>query len=263
MAATCPIELDTDALRESVQAVYTRVADDPSGDFHFHRGIDYAVRLLGYDRAELEALPRECTSRFAGVGRPLGIGAVHPGEVVLDHACGAGTDLLLAAQKVGPHGRAIGVDMTRRMREQAALAASLAGLAQRVELRAGLLEALPVADESIDLVISNGVLNLSPDKRQAFAEIVRVLRPGGRLFLADVVVQRELSIGVRQSPALWAACVGGALPEPELAELARAAGLRETRIVERFASFAGTSAERKLSDELYVGAVNFFAEKPH
>ncbi|HXK19210.1 MAG TPA: methyltransferase domain-containing protein [Polyangiaceae bacterium] len=262
MAATCPIDFDVATLRESVRAVYTRVAADPSGDFHFHRGLEYAVAQLGYDRNELLALPSAATQRFAGVGNPLAMGAPAPGETVLDHACGAGMDLLLAARRVGSTGRAIGVDMTEAMREQATLAASLAGVAERTRVLPGLLEELPVDDASVDVVISNGVLNLSPDKRQALREIFRVLRPEGRLLLADVVVQRELTLPVRQSPELWAACVGGALPEPELFELVKAAGLRDGRIEGRFSSFAGSSAEAKLSVDLRIGAVNFWAQKP-
>jgi len=111
-------------------------------------------------------------------------------------------------------------------------------------------------------VISNGVLNLSPDKRQALREIFRVLRPGGRLLLADVVVQRELTLPVRQSPELWAACIGGALPESELLELVSRSGLRDGRIEARFESFAGSLAEAKVSTDLRIGAVNFSATKP-
>jgi SAM-dependent methyltransferase len=262
MAATCPIDFDVASLRESVRAVYTRVAADPSGDFHFHRGLDYAVAALGYDPAELAALPRLATERFAGVGNPLAMGALAVGETVLDHACGAGMDLLLAARRVGNAGRAIGVDMTEAMREQAMRAATLAGVADRTRIVPGLLEELPLDDASVDVVISNGVLNLSPDKRQALREIFRVLRPGGRLLLADVVVKRELTLPVRQSPELWAACIGGALPEPELLDLVRAAGLCDGRIEARFKSFAGSSAEAKVSVDLELSAVNFSARKP-
>jgi len=262
MAATCPIDFDVASLRESVRAVYTRVAEDPTGDFHFHRGPEYAVERLGYDPTELAALPRSATERFAGVGNPLAMASLALGESVLDHACGAGMDLLLAARRVGSRGRAIGVDMTLAMREQATHAAMLAGVSDRTRILAGLLEELPLDDASVDVVISNGVLNLSPDKRQALREIFRVLRPGGRLLLADVVVQRELTLPVRKSPELWAACIGGALPEPELLELTSSAGLREGRIEARFQSFAGSSAEAKVSTDLRLSAVNFSARKP-
>jgi arsenite methyltransferase len=261
MASTCPVGFDVDRLREEILRTYTRLARAPEGDFHFHRGPDYAADRLGYDRAELALLPPACTERFAGVGNPLLIGPVHPGETVLDHACGAGMDLLLAARRVGAAGRAVGVDLTPAMRERATAAAAEAGLAARVEVRAGRFEALPLPDASVDVVISNGVVNLSPDKPQVFAEIARVLRPGGRLYLADVVVARELVLEVRADPELWAACIGGALREAELQELAAAAGLRGGRITHRFDCFAGTSAGAKVSRDLLVQAVNFHAER--
>ena len=262
MAATCPSNFDIAHLRQSVRDVYTRVAENPGGEFHFHRGAEYATGRLGYDRAELEAIPTRAKERFAGVGNPLALGHLTEGLTVLDHACGAGMDLLLAARRIGPTGHAIGVDATPAMRESALLAVREAGLEGRVDIRAGMYEELPVEDASVDIVLSNGVLNLAPDKRKVLREIVRVLRPGGRLWLADVVVQRELKLEARSDPELWAACIGGALPEPELFELCAEVGLTDRRIQARFQSFADTSAEAKLARDLRVGAVNFSARKP-
>ena len=226
MALICPSNFDKAFLREQVQATYEQVALNPEDDFHFHRGPEYAAQYLDYDYEELMLLPPEATARFAGVGNPVQIGdsnsslgAIHSGQVVLDHACGAGMDLLLAARRVGKTGKAIGVDMTPGMREMAQAAAELAGLSDIVEIRDGVYEALPVDDASVDVVISNGVVNLAPDKVQVFEEISRVLKPGGKLFMADVVVQRELTEDVRSNPELWAACVGGALVESELTTL--------------------------------------------
>lgn len=161
--------------------------------------------MLSYDASELAALPEEATASFAGVGNPHRIGPINPGETVLDIGCGAGMDLLLAAKRTGVTGRAIGVDMTAAMIERAKRAAVKAGLWETVDIRRGTAEALPVESESIDVVISNGVLNLSPDKLRSFGEIYRVLKPGGRLYLADVVVQRELSLAARSDIDLWAA----------------------------------------------------------
>jgi ubiquinone/menaquinone biosynthesis C-methylase UbiE len=152
--------------------------------------------------------------------------------------------------------------MTPSMLRQARIGFEQARLAERAQLREGLLEELPVEDASVDVVLSNGVLNLSPDKNRALAEVVRVLRPGGRLLLADVVVQRELHFLVRSSPELWAACVGGALPEPELHDLVAAAGLVDGHVTARFACFSGTSAEGRVAKDLRLGAVSFFARKP-
>lgn len=262
MAASCPAGFDAARLRELVAATYSAVAKDPSGDFHFHRGATYAVEFLDYDAWAVAALPRVSTDRFAGVGNPHLIGPIHAGEVVLDHACGAGLDLLLAARRVGPRGRAIGVDLTPAMRDAARRGAEAAGLGQRVEIRAGVFEALPVADDSVDVVISNGVLNLAADKLVVLREVARVLRPGGRLYLADVVVQRELKLEARLEPELWAACIGGALPELELAELAVAAGLEHPQYLQRFDCFRGTTAAAKVSADLRVTAINFLARKP-
>lgn len=261
MAATCPAGFDTDRLRAEVIDTYERVAHQPEGDFHFHRGPRYAAEYLGYDAGELARLPTTATRRFAGVGNPLAVGPVYTGEVVLDHACGGGTDLLLAARRVGREGRAIGIDMTPGMRTCASTAAAEAGLADRVQVLEGYMESLPVPDGSVDVVISNGVVNLSPDKEQVFAEIARVLRPGGCLYLADVVVQRELTLEARNDPDLWAACVAGALWEPELTQLATAAGLKGCRVTQRFDCFRGTSAEHKVSQDLQVQGVNFFARR--
>lgn len=202
MAIACPVTLDTHRLREEVAAIYARVASAPEGEFHFHRGPDYAARFLGYAPAELAALPAAATASFAGVGNPHVIEPIQVGETLLDIGCGAGMDLLLAAKRVGPSGRAIGVDMTPEMRERARTSARTLGLIQ-VEVQAGDAETLPVEDASVDAVLSNGVLNLVPDKRKAYAEIARVLRPGGRLLMADIAVEMTLDDDIRSDIDLW------------------------------------------------------------
>jgi SAM-dependent methyltransferase len=202
-SVSCPVELDTGRLHDAVHDMYTRVANEPDGTFHFHRGPEYAARALGYDPEELAALPARATRSFAGVGNPHAIAPLRSGETALDIGSGAGTDLLLAARRVGPEGRAIGVDMTETMREACREAAREAGLAN-VEVREGDLHELPVDDASVDVVISNGVLNLAHDKGVAFAEAFRVLRPGGRLQVADIVVKETLSESIRRDYELWA-----------------------------------------------------------
>ncbi len=261
MAVMSPIDFDAEYLRHKVRETYARVARDPYDTYHFHRGPDYARDYLGYDPAELAALPPISVDRFAGVGNPFAAGDIHPGETILDHACGAGTDLLISARRAGPEGRAIGVDMTPMMRECAQLGAQLAGLADRVEIRDGRYEALPVPDASIDVVISNGVVNLAPDKGRVFREIHRVLKPGGRLYLADVVVARELTLDARANPDLWAACIAGALVEDELPALAESVGLRRGRLVGCYDCFRNTSAADKVAKDLKVHGVTFFAVK--
>jgi arsenite methyltransferase len=269
MAFTAPENFNGQYLRDQVRAEYDRVARNPDGDYHFHRGPKYAAEYLQYDADELAAIPEESSARFAGVGNPIRIGdttpgamPIRPGDTVLDHACGGGMDLLLAARRVGPQGKAIGVDMTAAMRDCAIRGARIAGLDNIVDVREGLYEDLPVDDESIDVVISNGVVNLSPDKHKVFAEVSRVLKPGGQFFMADVIVQRELTLEARSNPDIWAACIGGALVEHELTEIAEKHGFQHGHIVERFNCFMGTSAEQHVSKDLFVHGVNFYARKP-
>lgn len=200
---TCS-QVDVHRLRDAVSALYARVATEPDGQFHFHRGPEYAVTVLQYDRDELASIPEISTRSFAGAANPHLIDRLHEGEVVLDVGSGAGTDLLLSARRIGAGGRAIGVEMTEQMiaRCRAAIAAS--GLTN-VEVRRGDAEALPLEDASVDAVISNGVLNLVPHKELAFREILRVLRPGGRLLLGDIVVSMEIPSGMRENVDLWTA----------------------------------------------------------
>lgn len=202
LAATCPVDFDTARLRSEVQSIYSRVASAPDGEFHFHRGPDYAETFLRYERGALARLPASAVESFAGVGNPLRIEPIAPGSTVVDVGCGAGTDLLLAASAAGPRGRAIGVDMTASMLRKAEAAAAEAGLTH-VELRQGDALELPVASGSVDVVLSNGVLNLAPDKRRAFSEVFRILRPGGRFLYADIVVAAELPEGLRRDIDLW------------------------------------------------------------
>ena len=204
MATSCPTNLDVQRLRSEIASLYTRVASEPDGEFHFHRGPMYAAAFLGYDATELDALPAECSRSFAGIGNPHLIGPIHAGETVVDIGCGAGMDLLLAARRVGSNGRAIGIDMTPDMRDRARSAAAALAL-RHVEVIEGDATSLPLPDASTDVVISNGVLNLVPEKDKAFREIVRILRPGGRLQLADIVVQAPLSEDIRRNVDLWTA----------------------------------------------------------
>src|SRR5918993_4336047 len=154
MAASCPTGFDVARLRKQVSQTYDRVAREPKGNFHFHRGREYACRMLGYDPEELATIPAESTASFAGVGNPHRIGRIEQGETVLDIGCGAGLDLLLAARRAGPAGRAIGVDMTPSMLELARRAALKAGVWKNIEIRRGIAEELPVETESVNVVIS-------------------------------------------------------------------------------------------------------------
>jgi arsenite methyltransferase len=194
--------LDLEKLTDEIVNVYDRVATEPEGDFHFHRGPAFAADLLGYDPAALAALPASTTASFAGVANPHAIHAIAAGETVLDIGSGAGTDLLLAARSVGASGCAIGVDITESMRRIARASAAQLGY-DHVEIREGDALDLPVDNDSVDVVISNGVINLTPNKARAFREILRVLKPGGRLQLGDIVLETELSEGIRSDIDLW------------------------------------------------------------
>ena len=202
MAIVCPVDLDTLVLRKEIQSIYARVATEPSGDFHFHRGPAYAASMLGYDAKALAALPEDNTASFAGVANPHLIASVRRGATVVDIGCGAGMDLLLAAQAVGATGRAIGIDMTDAMADRARAGARTLGL-DHVDVRLGDALSLPVESESVDFVMSNGVLNLSPDKTQAFGEVFRVLKRGGQFLYGDIVVANELSESIRRNIDLW------------------------------------------------------------
>jgi arsenite methyltransferase len=202
MAIACPVDLDTLKLRAEIQSIYARVATEPSGEFHFHRGPEYAAARLGYDAAELAKIPRTVTESFAGVGNPHAIGPLPAGATIVDIGSGAGTDLLLAAVHVGQTGRAIGVDMTEAMRDRARRGASACGLTH-VDVREGEATALPVDSESVDVVISNGVLNLVAEKQIAIAEVRRILKPSGRVQIADIVLGVELPEEARRDIDLW------------------------------------------------------------
>jgi SAM-dependent methyltransferase len=202
MAIACPIDLNTSKLRAEIQSIYARVAADPSGEFHFHRGPAYAAERLGYGAAELATLPGQVTESFAGVGNPHAIAPLPAGATVVDIGSGAGTDLLLAALHVGPKGRAIGVDMTEAMRDRARRGAAARGLTH-VEVCEGDATALPIETESVDVVMSNGVLNLVADKPTAIAEIQRILKPSGRVQIADIVLGVELPEDARRDIDLW------------------------------------------------------------
>jgi arsenite methyltransferase len=193
--------VDVAVLRDEIQKTYTEVSTDQGKDFIFPTGRAWAEDL-GYPQPELSNVPDATVESFAGVANPFSLGRVDPGQVVLDLGCGAGTDLLVAAQMVGPDGRAIGVDMTRAMLERAGESADQMGLAN-VVLFESLIETLPLPDESVDVVLSNGVIDLVVDKEAVFAEIDRVLRPGGRLQIADVVIHTEVSEDARKRIDLW------------------------------------------------------------
>jgi arsenite methyltransferase len=195
------IAVDVDVLRDEIRKTYTDVSTDQEQDFIFPTGRSWAQEL-GYPEPELSRVPDATVKSFAGVANHWVHGRIEPGSVVLDLGCGAGTDLLIAAQMAGPDGQAIGVDMTTAMLERARASADEMRLGN-VELHESLIELLPLEDASADVVISNGVIDLAPDKDAVLDEIDRVLRPGGRLQIADVVIHEEVSEDARKRIDLW------------------------------------------------------------
>jgi arsenite methyltransferase len=193
--------VDPDALREQVRGKYREVALDPGASFHFHTGRALASRL-GYESAAVGVLPDRAVESFAGVGNPFSLRRLASGERVVDVGSGAGFDSFIAADQVGPAGQVVGIDMTPEMLAKSRRTAEALGLAH-VQFREGLAEALPVQDGWADVVISNGVINLCADKQVVFAEIFRVLRPGGRLQFADIANGRPVPIEALRDIDLW------------------------------------------------------------
>jgi arsenite methyltransferase len=193
--------VDVDVLRDEIRKTYTDVSTDAEQDFIFPTGRAWAEDL-GYPQPELSRVPEATVESFAGVANHWPLGRIESGAVVLDLGCGAGTDLLIAAQMTGLDGRVIGVDMTPSMLERARAGAEEMGL-DNVELHESLIEALPLEDGCVDVVISNGVIDLVPEKDAVFDEIDRVLRPGGRLQVADVIIHTEVSEDARARIDLW------------------------------------------------------------
>jgi len=227
--------------RDSVRAKYVAVARSPDDRFHFHNGRALAG-LLGYEDDLVVKLPRVAVESFCGVGNPLGEITLGSGAAVLDVGCGAGMDALIAAREVGDGGRVAGVDLTPEMVEAARAAADEAGAAH-VTFEVGQAEELPFGDASFDVVISNAVINLVPDKQRMFEEMARVLRPGGVLSVADIVLAREAPRSVRDLIYRWTSCVVGGTVEPQLRSLADVAGFDEVEVVSSQDVFDGARGE--------------------
>jgi len=245
--ATTEHKLDTADLTERVRGMYQEVALHPDHDFHFETGRPLAERL-GYPTADLDRIPAAAIDSFAGVGYFLDLAAIAPGEAVLDLGSGSGTDSFLAALAAGGAGRVIGVDMTAEQLTKATDLAAEAGFAN-AEFHQGQIENPPVEPGSIDCIISNGVINLSPDKAAVFAAAAAVLRPGGRLAIADIVSAKQLPEGVTCDASLWAACIGGAMQRDLYREAIEAAGFEILELREndryRFVSDRADNATSK------------------
>jgi arsenite methyltransferase len=239
--------------------MYREVAEEPSNEFHFETGRQLAERL-GYPSDELDAIAAPSIDSFAGVGYYFDLAAIAAGETVVDLGSGSGTDSFLAANQTGADGRVIGIDMTEAQLAKATRLASEHGFGN-VEFRNAHIEQLPLESGSADIVISNGVINLSPDKAKVFAEAARILRPGGRLAIADIVTATQLPEGVTCDAALWAACIGGAMQRDDYREAIEAAGFQLDNLKEneqyRFVSERAHNATQKYG----VKSVSLLASK--
>jgi arsenite methyltransferase len=247
---------------DAVRRMYTDVARMPEREFHFPTG-RRACELLGYPAEQLDLLPSTAVESFAGVGYPFAAGVIRIGDTVLDIGSGSGTDALIAVGLVGPSGRVIGVDLTEVMRDKLRANAAAAG-ADNLEVLSGNAEAIPLPDGSVDVVTSNGVLNLVPDKPRAIREIARLLRPGGRLQVADIVVRTLPSESCRSQPELWAECIVGATTAESYVTGFEAVGLCDVEVLSRSDYFEASSSPdtRRVAGSFGAHAAVFRARKP-
>lgn len=250
-----------DVILDAVQKMYTDVARDPGRGYHFPTGRG-ACEFEGYPAALLDPLPRAALDSYAGVAFPFQADVIQEGDTVLDIGSGSGTDALIAAGLVGSAGKVYGLDMTPAMRERLRDNARDMGAAH-VQPLEGDAEAIPLPDQSVDVVTTNGVLNLVPDKPAAVGEIFRVLRPGGRVQVADIVLGDDPSDACRAKPELWAECIVGATKEDEYLDLFRAQGFQDVEVLDRVDYFSRSPSEstRALAGDLGARAIVLKAAK--
>jgi arsenite methyltransferase len=251
-----------EVILDAVRAMYTAVATTPDKGFHFPVGRS-ACEFVGYPAEQLDALPAAAVESFAGVGYAFMAGVIGVGDIVLDVGSGSGTDVLIASRLVGPTGRVYALDMTDAMRGKLRANIARAG-ATNVEVLEGNAEEIPLPDSSVTVVTSNGVLNLVPDKPKAVHEIARVLRPGGRVQIADIALATLPSDACRARPELWAECVVGATTESNFLDLFRDAGFTDVEVLGHLDYFAGSSSAetRKVAASFGARTVVMRATKP-
>lgn len=259
METTSIKKVDSAALEQKVKKMYSDVALNPAGEYHFEMGRDLAEKL-GYEKKDLDLIPAEAIESFAGVGFYFDMADLKEGDLVLDLGSGSGMDTFIAALKVGTSGKATGVDMTD---EQLVKAERLRKEHQftNVSFCKSYIETLPFPDGSFDVVISNGVINLSPEKEKVFAEVSRVLKPGGRMVIADIVTEKQLPENITCNSTLWAACIGGASQQDDYRSVIEKPGMEVTMVRNNEAySFISKSA-KGASKEYGVKSVSLYARK--
>jgi ubiquinone/menaquinone biosynthesis C-methylase UbiE len=260
MSATTAASFDPRELEAKVKSMYRDVAENPHGEFHFEMGRALAERL-GYPSSDLDKIPAEAIESFAGVGYFFHLAALKPGETVIDLGSGSGMDTFVAALKVGPRGKVIGIDMTDEQRAKAERLRDGAGFGTIRYIKA-YIESVPLPDAMADAVISNGVVNLATDKGRVFHEAARLLKPGGRITLADIVTEVQLPETIVCNSTLWAACIGGAAQQDDYRTSIERAGLRVAKVEDnpayQFISDNAKGASRKFG----VKSVSVLAIKP-
>jgi len=252
--------VNVDELREKVKVMYRAVATEPQGSFHFEMGEDLA-RRLGYPEGDLDEVPAEAIESFAGVGFHFGLAGLAAGERVVDLGSGSGMDVFIAARQVGSSGEVVGVDMTDEQLGKARRLAARDGYTN-VRFEQGYIEDAPVADGFADVVISNGVINLCDDKEAVFTGIARMLRPGGRLAISDIVTERPLTEAITCDVNLWASCIGGAIQEDHYRHAVETTGL-EIRVVQENSQYAFISESAQGATNTFgVKSISMLAVKP-
>lgn len=260
MTAATIIAFDPKDLEAKVKDMYRAVAENPYGEFHFEMGRALAARL-GYPAADLDRIPSESIASFAGVGYYFHLADLKPGETVIDLGSGSGMDTFIAALHVGEPGKVTGIDMTDEQRAKSERLRARDGFPNITYMK-GYIEDVPLPDASADVVISNGVVNLATDKGKVFGEAARLLKPGGRLAISDIVTEIQLPDSIVCNSTLWAACIGGAAQQDNYRNLIEGAGLR-VKMIEDNPAYEFISDNAKGASRKYgVKSVSILATKP-
>ena len=257
-------KFDREHIFDAVKLMYTSVANEPEKTFHFPTGRS-ACEFVGYPKEQLDRITPTALESFAGVGYPFASNVIKEGDTVLDIGAGAGTDILLAALLVGPSGEAYGLDMTRAMHEKLHVNKEKMGL-DNVAPLLGNAEDIPLEDGLVDVVTSNGVLNLVPNKEKSFSEIFRVLKPGGYIQISDIIIKKNIGSldKSKANPRLWAECIVGAMEEEAYIESFKAAGFIDTHKIDALDYFSGSASEstRNTASNFGASSITIVGKKP-
>ncbi len=245
-------KLDQTQVLDAVKNMYADVAVNPAKPFHFPTGLN-SCRVLGYPEEDLQTIPESAVESFAGVGYPFLADVIQPGDTVVDVGSGSGVDALIAARKTGTGGKVYGIDMTPEMITKAEENISKAGVSH-VQIIEGRADRIPLKDASVDVVTSNGVVNLVPEKEEAFLEMYRILKPGGHLQIADIVLSKPVSDKSKSNAQLWAECIVGAEPSRVYSDLIRTAGFRNVAVIDRLDYFDRSTNENTKKAAKGLGA---------